>query len=170
VITGAPSSGKTSVIDELGRRGYHTEPEAARAVIEAWVKSGHTLEELRHKNAWLQNEIMTQKLAREREHDPQALIFMDRGIPDSLTYFRLGKMDQQPVREAAREFHYKHILIFDRLPFVEDGVRIESDDMARQMDLAFEEDYRSIGYEPVRIPVMPIPERTDYLLKIVGAL
>ena len=103
VITGAPSSGKTSVIDDLARRGYQTEPEVARELIESCLQHGQKIEKVRARNDWLQNEILRLKLAHERRQDSKQLVFLDRGIPDSLTYFRIAGLDLSAVKIAARE-------------------------------------------------------------------
>lgn len=168
VITGAPSSGKTSVIEALARRGYATEPEVARELIEECLKRGEKLEDLHKRNEWLQNEILSLKLERERRQDPQLLVFLDRGIPDSLTYFRIAGLSLSAVVEAAREFRYASVFIFDRLPLVRDGVRSESDEIARQIDFALERDYIDLGYHPVRVPVMPIEARADFILSTLA--
>lgn len=47
VITGAPSSGKTTLINSLAKIGYHTVPEAARTLIDREMKEGKTLEDIR---------------------------------------------------------------------------------------------------------------------------
>lgn len=169
VITGAPSSGKTSVIEVLARRGYATEPEVARELIEECLKKGEKLEDLRKRNEWLQNEILRLKLDRERRQDPHRLVFLDRGIPDSLTYFRIAGLSLSAVVGAAREFRYAAVFIFDRLPLIRDGVRSESDEIARQIDLALERDYTELGYHPVRVPVMPIEARADFILSALAA-
>ncbi|WBU65249.1 AAA family ATPase [Paracoccus aerodenitrificans] len=44
VVTGGPSAGKTSLITELARRGFHTTPESGRAIIrEEIVRGGDVL-------------------------------------------------------------------------------------------------------------------------------
>lgn len=164
-ITGAPSSGKTAVITELSRRGYRTESEIARELIEGCLKRGEKLEEVRARNAWLQSEILRLKLKREQSQDPRSIIFLDRGIPDSLTYFRIAGLDLRTAKEASIEFHYRHVFIFDRLPLVVDGIRSENDTIAQQIDLYLEQDYRALGYEPIRVPVMSISERADFILQ-----
>ncbi len=40
VVTGGPSAGKTSLITELARRGFHTIPESGRAIIREETQSG----------------------------------------------------------------------------------------------------------------------------------
>jgi predicted ATPase len=40
VVTGGPGAGKTSLITELARRGFHTIPESGRAIIREELQSG----------------------------------------------------------------------------------------------------------------------------------
>ena len=47
VITGAPCSGKTTVLKELGARGIDWNPEVARVFIEEQQATGRTLEQIR---------------------------------------------------------------------------------------------------------------------------
>lgn len=168
VITGAPSSGKTSVIDELVRRGYQTEPEVARDLIEECLQRGMKIEQVRARNDWLQNEILRLKLERESKQDPDQLIFLDRGIPDSLTYLRIAGLDLSAAKTAAQAFRYRAIFIFERLSLVKDGIRTESDEIAQSIDLALEQDYRDLEYSPIRVPVMSIADRADLILDTLG--
>lgn len=165
VITGAPSSGKTSVIEELARRGYQTEPEEAREFIEACLRRGKKIEDVRRHGDWLQREILFFERRRERHLNRQKLIFLDRGIPDSLTYSRLAGLELSTIKAVAREFQYRAVFIFNRLSIVKDGIRTEDDALAQKIDLDLERDYTDLGYSPVRIPVMSISDRTDLVLR-----
>lgn len=164
VITGAPSSGKTSVIDDLARRGFATQVETARAVIAAHLAAGRTLEQVRADGPALQREIMAAKVALEAALDPQSRVFLDRGMDDSISYFRAAGMEIAPAVEASKTFRYRAVFIFDRLPMVNDEVRSEDDAAAARLDHDLEQDYRMMGYDPVRVPVMPIGARTDFVL------
>lgn len=171
VITGAPSSGKTSVIEALQKRGYATQEESARAVIEEKLQSGQTLDEVRAPASAgrLQGEILERKLALEKKLDPHTIAFLDRGIPDSISYFRLAGIDTAPAIAASKLYKYRQVFIFDRLPLQKDGVRSESENIASLLDAAIENDYKAMGYNPVRVPVMPIEERADFILAHLGS-
>lgn len=168
VITGAPSSGKTSVIDELARRGYAIQNEVARELIEDSLKHGLTVEQARADTQELQHTILTRKTAREAALDPQTLVFLDRGLPDSIAYFQLAGMDDRDVIAAAKKFHYRAVFIFDPLPVVKDGVRLENQKTAEELGQVLEKDYIAIGYAPVHVPLMPVAARADFILKRLG--
>lgn len=169
-ISGAPSSGKTSVIEALARRGYTTAGETARALISEKMSGGLTLAEVRADTQKLQSEILARNAAREAALDPAQLIFLDRAVGDSMTYFPLAGLDTAPVQEAASRFRYRAVFIFDRLPFLRDEVRSEDEAAAAKMDALAEEGYRALGYDPVRVPVLPIEERADFILRHLGLM
>lgn len=168
VITGAPSSGKTSVINDLKARGYPVQDEVAREYIEACIARGLSLQDIRADGGCdLQQQILRLKTEREATLAPKDTVFLDRGIPDSMTYFRLAGLDVAAAKAAAGQFRYDAVFLFDRLPVVHDGVRVEDEVMAGDIDKMLMQDYRSLGYDPVRVPVMPVEKRTDFILNFM---
>lgn len=170
VITGAPSSGKTSVIDELSKRGYPIQTEVARELIEECLRHGMTLAEIRGAEyvQELQRKILRFKLAREAALDEKKLVFADRGTPDSIVYFKLAGIDAKQAIEASHLYHYRAVFMLDRLPLVKDGVRSESDAQAEKIGDQIESAYRALGYELIPVPVLPVPERVDFILQKLG--
>ena len=57
VITGAPGSGKTTLIDQLADNGFQTVPEMARQYFEKEMARGRTIDEIRENTAALQHGI-----------------------------------------------------------------------------------------------------------------
>lgn len=170
-ITGAPSSGKTSVIEELERRGFTTQGEVARALIETLLEGGRSISEIRQNSQNiqdLQRKILDLKFARETALDTRKLVFMDRGMPDSITYFRLAGLDTREAERMSRIHEYRAVFIFDRLPVVHDRARTETEAEAEQIGRMLEADYLSLGYNVSRVPVMPVAERADFILKTMG--
>jgi predicted ATPase len=164
VITGAPSSGKTSVIKALAHRGFAIQGEVARELIELGLQQGRSLTEIRAEAKALQKEILEVTLAREMALDINKRVFLDRGLPDSITYFRLAGLDGEEAKAIAALFQYRAVFIFDRLPIVTDDVRTEDAALADKIDKMIEEDYTSVGYAPIRVPVLGIQERADFIL------
>lgn len=169
VITGAPSSGKTSVINALTARGYNVQDEVARELIEECLRHGLSLGDIKADGGkQLQEDILRIKSSREKQLAPLDTVFMDRGMPDSITYFRLAGLDTDAAMAACRRFRYHAVFIFDRLPVVSDGIRSEDEATAVQIDRMLMTDYQSLGYAPVRVPVMPVSARADFILQKLG--
>jgi predicted ATPase len=168
VITGAPSSGKTSVINELSRRGHKIMPEVARELIEACIAHGHTVEEIRsddQKLRALQEKILQVQVIEESKRDPAVRFFLDRGMGDSITYSRRAGLDVRDMEKLARHKRYYAVFLFDRLPVVRDNVRAENNREAVAIDTQLEKDYRTLGYDVQRVPVMPVEQRADFILE-----
>lgn len=169
VITGAPSSGKTSVIEDLRARGYTVQGEVARELIEECLRRGLSVEAVRRDGGQqLQRNILDVKLSREALLDPAQTVFMDRGMPDSMAYFRLAGLDVQTALKACSIYRYDAVFIFDRLPLVRDGVRAEDEALAARIDTMLRADYTALGYVPVEVPVMPVAARADFILNHLG--
>lgn len=168
VITGAPSSGKTSVVNALKSRGYPVQDEVARAYLNACMAEGKTMADIRADGGKaLQGAILDLKTQREAALAPTELVFLDRGLPDSLAYFRLAGLDVAAAMQASRRNRYDAVFLFDRLPIVQDGVRVEGEAMAARIDEMLMQDYKALGYDPVRVPVMPVEKRADFILNFL---
>lgn len=169
VLTGAPSSGKSTLLGELEGRGYRTQIEAARHVIEREIAEGRSLAELRGDAAAFQHEVLRMKMLWEAELPKDQTVFFDRGIPDSIAYYRHEGIPQDDVlRDALKSARYRKIFVLDlisRENFVLDGARSETWEGAQELDTLLEEAYLEAGYEVIRVPVMSVSDRADFVIK-----
>lgn len=168
VITGAPCSGKTAVVRELARRGYPTVAESAREIIDAQLRQGRTLSEIRADALDFETRVFEAKAAAEAALPADRLAFLDRALPDSIAYFALEGLDPRRVREASRRVRYRRVFLFERLRLESDGVRIEDEPTAARIEALILAAYRELGYEPARVPVMPVAARADWVLAAIG--
>src|SRR3989344_1995827 len=87
VITGGPSSGKTTTVNLLKERGYKTTIEHARHYIDTGRVAGKTVEEIRANQLAFQHSVLDMQIAQERELSPDDTVFLDRAIPDAFAYY-----------------------------------------------------------------------------------
>jgi len=165
VITGAPCSGKTVVIDELARRGFRIVPEVARAFIDDEIRKGRRLVEIKSDAAGFEGHIFRTKIAIEAQLPAHEGLFLDRALPDSIAYYRLEGLDPAEPMLHSRRVRYRAVFLFERMGLVKDAVRSEDTETAVRIEGLIEEAYRELGYSMVRVPVLPIPERTDFVLR-----
>jgi predicted ATPase len=165
VITGAPCSGKTAVIAELSRRGHPVVPETARAYIDRELARGRRLEEIKADATAFEGHIFRTKLELESRLPADEPFFLDRGLPDSIAYFTLEGLDPREPLRHSRRITYRRVFLFERLQFLKDPVRSEDPRTAARIERLIEEAYSRLGYRIVRVPVLPIPARTDYVLE-----
>ena len=165
VITGAPCSGKTAVISELEKRGFPVVHEVARAYIDGELDKGKHIEALKADIWAFEHHILHKKIEIESSLAVENVTFLDRAIPDSIAYYRFSGLDPGEPLEKSRTYQYKKIFLFERLLFEKDQVRSENENMATELEMLLTESYRMLGYNPVRVPLLPVGERVDYILK-----
>ena len=165
VITGAPSSGKTTLLRELEALGYRVIHEVARAFIEMEMEQGRTLERIRADKETFENQVLHAKMAMEERLPKDQVIIFDRAIPDSIPYFALAGLDTKGVIAKSPRHRYKKVFVLDRLPYTKDQARIENGETASRLDGALEASYRMLGYEVIRIGVMPVEDRLSFVLQ-----
>jgi predicted ATPase len=165
VITGGPSSGKTTTVDILRGRGYATTIEHARHYIDTQRVTGRTIEEIRSNQLVFQRGILDMQIEEERGLDPKALVFLDRALPDALAYYRfLGLETGADYLALIRPGVYRAVFVLDLLPLAADYARVE--DRAAQVEIhrLLTEVYTELGYRPRAVPPLPPEDRVDYIL------
>ncbi|MGD2270731.1 MAG: ATP-binding protein [Desulfobacterales bacterium] len=165
VITGAPCSGKTSVIRELEKRGYRVIHEVARAYIDQELAKGKTLKELKADVLSFERLILSRKIQIEASLPEDDIIFFDRAVPDSIAYFKLEGLDAQEPFEKSTHCCYKKVFLLDPLVFQKDPVRSENEAVAGELARLIESSYRMLGYQIVHVPVFSIEDRTEFILE-----
>jgi len=164
VITGGPSSGKSTVIERLAVLGYATIPEAARGLIDAETKKGRTISEIRADEADFQRRVLRMKIEIENKLPPEQITFFDRGIPDTIVYYRLCHLDTAPVIEESRKRRYRSVFFLEQLPFEKDYARVEDGKTVEKLNQLLRKSYENLGYEVIRVPAKPVEERVKFIL------
>lgn len=168
VITGAPCSGKSTLINQLADNGFRTAPEAARQYYEREMASGRTIEEIRDDMTSCVHGIMGLMLEIERGLDPNEVICLDRGYPDTLAFGRQFGLDPNEYLPDCFHHRYASVFLLDRFPVQLNGVRTEDDAAADYLDEWHNRDYTALGYRVVRVPVLPQQERLAFVLGILS--
>lgn len=164
VITGGPCSGKTKTIECLAFLGYKVVPECARIFIDNEMSKGKTIEQIRCDEREFQIKIFEMKIDVENRMPVKQVIFFERGIPDSIAYYRLYGQEVSSVINASQKRRYKGIFLLEQLPFERDSVRTENEELACRISQMLYKAYIELGYGVVKVPVKPIDERVRFIL------
>ncbi|OGY24333.1 MAG: hypothetical protein A2172_00515 [Candidatus Woykebacteria bacterium RBG_13_40_15] len=167
VVTGGPGSGKTKTIEYLAFLGYSTVSEAARKLVDLEMSKGKTVEEVRRNEKRFQRKVLAMKVDVEEKIPPGQITFFDRGIPDSLAYYRLSNMDEAEVVNASKR-KYKGVFFLDSLPYEKDYARIEDEKTAKKLHQLLYTAYTRFGYKVIKVPVMPIDKRAKFILSKIS--
>jgi len=165
VITGAPCSGKTSVISRIEQLGYRVIHETARSYINDELNKGKTLDEIKADMSLFEKNIFYRKIKIESSLPEKAIVFLDRAIPDSIAYFRFAGLNSEEPEKESAYIRYRKIFLFDRLRIKQDEVRNENEEDSILIERLIEETYKTIGYEIMRVPVLPVRRRADFILE-----
>jgi predicted ATPase len=165
-ITGAPSSGKTTIISILKKRGYCIVPESARIILDERVASGMSVAEARGTELEFQERIFQHKLLLHNTQPPEKLSFFDRGMHDILAYILYYHYPRDVrIDKAMEDITYRHVFLLEPLPdFTPDYGRMEGPNFGDAITPLLYEAYASYGMLPVTVPVMSAEERVDFIL------
>ena len=165
VITGGPSSGKTTTVNLLKERGYITTFEHARHYLDTQRLKGKTIEDVRKQQREFQLGVLDMQIEQESQISPEVLVFLDRAIPDALAYYRfLNLPEEEKLTEALRTVFYKKVFILDCLPLVKDYARTEDEEAQKKIHALLIEVYESLGFPIIQVPVLKPEERVDFIL------
>ena len=165
VITGAPCSGKTSVLCELEQLGYRVVHEVARAYIDEELQKGKSIAQIKADELSFERYILYKKIEIEKSLSKDATVFLDRAIPDSIGYYILEGLNPDDPIKKSKLAQYKKIFFFERLRFEKDQVRSEDDRIAARLDALLKKSYQMLGYEIIHVPLQSVRDRVDFILK-----
>ncbi len=166
ILTGAPGSGKSSILLELERRGEHIIREAAEDVIKRYQAKGI-------EKPWelpnFQGEILDLQIQRENRIPQEAKrVFIDRGIYDGLAYLKEGSEIYKKIKEDGR--NYSKIFFIGRLQKTETNKTRREDDLeAALLENKLQETYLQQGYELFKIPQLQLEERAELILNWINS-
>jgi len=173
VITGGPGSGKSTLIEALGRRGFAHSIEAGRTIIQDQTAIDGPALPGRDPLAFAELMLSWELRSYRAAEAASGHVFFDRGVPDMVGYFRLlGRPAPPHVTRAAERFRYNHrVFLAPPWPaiFTQDAERKQTPEEAERTYEAMVSAYSSCGYELVTLPLASIDERVRFVLANIGA-
>ncbi|KKQ35235.1 MAG: hypothetical protein US51_C0011G0003 [Microgenomates group bacterium GW2011_GWA2_37_6] len=165
VVTGAPSSGKTTTLKYLKKKGYNVYFEWARIYIDREMKKGKTLKEIRKDEVGFQKKIHKLKMSFEKKLNPKKILFMERGLPDTQAYLEVINVSIDPtIKQSLRKCSYKKVFLMDLVRFKIDYARTESQEQAFMLDELLEKCYTDLKIPVIRVPMMSVAKRAKFIL------
>ena len=175
VITGGPSTGKTSVINHLEELGFRCLHEVIRLMtLEKKEEEGEAIFKTNPivsvaDPLEFNQRILDARIAQYTSvaHSEEDKIFFDRGIPDVLGYMDCFEQNYDSVFEKASKDH-SYDAVFIMPPWKEihisDNERFESyEESVRVYECLFQ-CYTRFGYDVQLVPKIDVVNRVAYLL------
>jgi predicted ATPase len=174
IFTGAPGSGKTTLINELARHGYTVIPEAATDLIAAEQLKGNL-------QPWSAPQFMDKiiKLQQARQvagslSDSPVQLF-DRSPPCTLALSKFlgfpisSVINDEIARITAENIYSPQVFFIENLGNCQQtAIRQISFAYALKFEQIHLEVYQSLSYSCIRIPPLPLKQRVNLLLKLLS--
>ncbi|MDH7446649.1 ATP-binding protein [Aquimarina sp. 2201CG14-23] len=178
VITGGPSTGKTSIIKRLEEEGYFCFPEFIRSITQEVKNSDDTLQIVSNPIATVSDpydfntQLMKGRINQYKDSraDDKEIAFYDRGIPDVLAYMDLfNQTYDTPFIEACQNYKYDQVFLLPpwKEIYTSDEERYESFEEAQQIHKHLLETYSKFGYNCIEVPFGNVKERSTFILQHV---
>lgn len=170
VLTGGPSTGKTTVLRRLKELGYVVVEEAARKVIAKGIKEGKDTKTIRADERAFQEQVFQYKLAIESNLDPEKVTFFDRGLHDTIAYLNAFDLHvPQEIISAVNNKRYKGVFLFEPLSnFDKDYARIEDEGVRSKLQASLLSTYLEYNMHPITIPPTSVNHRISLILKQIN--
>jgi predicted ATPase len=169
VITGGPSTGKTSLINELANFECTTFPEVARILIK------EQLEINSNKVPWGDvsgfSKLVLDKQVVDFNEAEKGLNIYDRGIPDLIGYMNHGKQELfNDLKINAKKFKYQFVFILSPWKdiYETDNERRESFEDAIKIYESIKSAYIQLGYTPIEVPKETLNKRASFILNQIN--
>ncbi len=170
VLTGGPGSGKSTVIEELNKRGYQTSTEAFTFLFNQAKKQG-TLEELTKNPISFREQLMQQQLAFESSLDPNKLAFLDRGTIDILVFGDELKIPMSAaLRDSVKKSSYDLVFLLEPLPkeqYKQTEIRSENYEKSLAIADQLKKAYEEKKYTVIAVPFDTPQKRADFILNYI---
>ncbi len=167
VVTGAPGTGKSTVLNLLTAKGFPVLPEMARELIaeQQAIENSTMVPWLDHPSFGLE---LFKRQVQQYQDAQEGVNFYDRGILDNLAYLRRDECPNESLEQQAKDYPY-HPDIFLMPPWEEiysnDSVRWEDLDLMRSIDKALRSMYSRFGYQVIEVPKVGPEERMHFILE-----
>jgi predicted adenylyl cyclase CyaB len=155
ILTGGPCVGKTSVLEELAKKGFTTIPEAARAIIKQ--ESENKTPNYKPILPWtdlqaFENLIVEKQLELEKMVNEDT--FLDRSLVDPYAWAELGGVKlRDDMDDLVERADYTRVFILDRLEtYTNDELRNETDEEAKLLHDKLYQLYDTFGFDIVEVP------------------
>ena len=167
VITGAPSTGKTSIIHKLQQEGFICVPEISREIIIQQIAIDG--DALPWKNlAEFSKQVTILRQSQFINATKNSTHFFDRGLIDVVAYMNIDNLEiPEFISDVLNENKYHSTVfitpIWEEI-FENDRERKENIEQAIVIEKQLIKCYQSYGYNIIEIPKLSVEERVNFII------
>ena len=167
IITGGPGTGKTSIINELRKRGFYCINENSRSIISEQIKHGGDILPLKDQISF-ENQITKIRTNQYLSSPEDSVCFFDRSSIDSIAYLKINNLDvPSEIIELTKQCSFNKNIFYTPIweeIYKNDNERKENIESAKKIEKAIMETYKLKGYKLIKIPKLSIKKRADFII------
>tara|TARA_B100001287_G_scaffold151529_1_gene127522 strand:- start:296 stop:835 length:540 start_codon:yes stop_codon:yes gene_type:complete len=167
VLAGGPSTGKTSVLNELKKLGFVCYDEAARDILSDYSSKGSSFK--------LDPIKISREILSKRDNDyndalriscKNDIIFYDRGVHEITAYLRFINQSNDYWEELLKNYKYDVVFIFPSWKeiYTKDDNRIEEYEEAMKISPFIYQIYDESSILSIEVPNVSVKERVEFIL------
>ena len=167
IITGAPGTGKTSIINELQKRGYYCIKEYSREIIFKQIKFKGNVLPWKNQIAF-ENKVAEKRFAAYLSSPKTRICFFDRSIIDCIAYLKLNNLNgTKEITNNIKISYFNKTVFYTSFweeIYIKDTERKENIETAKRIEDTIIDTYKNNEYNLVKIPKLSIKERADFII------
>lgn len=166
VLSGCSGGGKSTLLEELRRRGHRTVEEPGRRIVQEELASGGTALPWLDLAAFARRAMAMALADRDAIRGEHGFVFFDRGLIDAASALEAHCGERVIAALAAEHRYNRTVFLTPPWPeiYVGDTERRHGLDAALAEYDRLESVYPALGYETVILPKVAVAERADFVL------
>ena len=167
IITGAPGTGKTSIIKKLREKHFNCIDEQSRELITHQIKNGGDALPWKNQIAF-ENTISNIRTQQYLSVNKNSICFFDRSTIDCIAYLKLNTFEiSLQIEKNIKKCIFNNTVFYT--PFweeiyINDKERKENIEQAKKIEIEIIKAYQSLDYNLIKIPKISIKKRVDFII------
>ena len=167
IITGAPGTGKTTIINALKKKDYYCAEEISRELIAEQISIGGNILPWEDQIAF-ENKIAHRRYKQYLDSPENCICFFDRSSIDCIAYLNNNKLEStSQINQIIKNCIFNKTVFYTPVweeIYKNDSERQESFDQSIKIDKYLKDSYMKFGYTIIEIPKTTLDKRVNFIL------
>ena len=167
IISGAPGTGKTTIINALKKKDYYCAEEISRELITEQISIGGNILPWKDQIAF-ENKIAQKRYKQYLDSPENCICFFDRSSVDCIAYLNNNKLEStSQINQIIKNCIFNKTVFYTPIweeIYKNDSERQESFDQSIKIDKHLKDSYIKFGYTIIEIPKTTLDKRVNFIL------